>query len=122
MSLDAQGVAGHPVLVNSLGIVVVAGHGQSVMDAAHEAGYFWPTVCNGEASCATCVCVVDEGSENCGPMPADELETLTRSGLVQGGKRRLACRLTVTGPVTVTKGGVHPAQAPTPTWVAGSPR
>jgi hypothetical protein len=43
-------------------------------------------------------------------MPADEEETLTRTLVPLDGKRRLACRLTVTGPVTLKKRGVHPAE------------
>jgi len=43
-------------------------------------------------------------------MPEDERDTLDRTlGLVDG-TRRLACRLTVSGPVTLTKRGVHPVE------------
>ena len=49
------------------------------MAAAAAAGYGWPTVCESNASCGTCVSIVEEGAENCGPMPADEEETLTRT-------------------------------------------
>jgi 2Fe-2S ferredoxin len=84
--------------------------GQTVMAAAHEAGYVWPTECEANASCGLCVSIIREGVENCGPMPDDEVETLQRTmGAVDPG-RRLACRLTVTGPVTLTKRGVRPAE------------
>jgi hypothetical protein len=43
-------------------------------------------------------------------MPADEEETLTRTLVPLDGQRRLACRLTVTGPVTLKKRGVHKAE------------
>ena len=43
-------------------------------------------------------------------MPADEEETLTRTLVPLDGQRRLACRLTVTGPVTLKKRGVHLAE------------
>ena len=52
--------------------------------------------------------IVREGVENCGPMPEDERDTLLRTLGSLEGQRRLACRLTVTGPVTLTKRGVHP--------------
>jgi 2Fe-2S ferredoxin len=84
--------------------------GQTVMAAAHEAGYVWPTECEANASCGLCVSIIREGVENCGPMPDDEQETLQRTmGAVDPG-RRLACRLTVTGPVTLTKRGVRPTE------------
>lgn len=85
--------------------------GQSVMSAAHDAGYVWPTECEASAECGLCVSIIREGAENCGPMPDDERDTLQRTmGMVDSG-RRLACRLTVTGPVTLTKRGVRPAEA-----------
>lgn len=84
--------------------------GQTVMAAAHAAGYVWPTECEANASCGLCVSIIREGVENCGPMPDDEIETLQRTmGAVDPG-RRLACRLTVTGPVTLTKRGVRPSE------------
>lgn len=83
--------------------------GQSVMSAAHAAGYVWPTECEAAASCGLCVSIVREGAEHCGAMPDDERETLERTMGMVDPSRRLACRLTVTGPVTLTKRGVHPA-------------
>ena len=84
--------------------------GQTVMAAAHAAGYVWPTECEANASCGLCVSIIREGVGNCGPMPDDEIETLQRTmGAVDPG-RRLACRLTVTGPVTLTKRGVRPSE------------
>jgi 2Fe-2S ferredoxin len=82
--------------------------GQTVMAAALDAGYVWPTVCEGSASCGTCISVVKEGAENCAAMPDDELETLTRILVPLDGQRRLACRLQVTGPVTLNKRGIRP--------------
>jgi hypothetical protein len=40
-------------------------------------------------------------------MPDDERETLARTLVPLDGQRRLACRLTVNGPVTLSKRGVH---------------
>ena len=98
------------VRVLPLGIDLEVGDGVPVMTAARAAGYVWPTVCDASASCGTCVSIVREGLENCGPMPADEQETLVRTLGSADGQRRLACRLTVTGPVTITKRGVHPVE------------
>ena len=98
------------VSVQPLGIELEVAPEQTVMAAAAAAGYGWPTVCESNASCGTCVSIVEEGVENCGPMPADEEETLTRTLVPLDGQRRLACRLTVTGPVILKKRGVHKAE------------
>ena len=98
------------VTVLPLGIEFEVASDQTVMEAARIAGYGWPTVCEANASCGTCVSIVEEGVENCGSMPADEEETLTRTLVPLDGQRRLACRLTVTGPVTIKKRGVHLAE------------
>lgn len=82
--------------------------GQTVMATAHAAGYVWPTECEMDASCGLCVSIIREGLDNCGPIPDDEAETLTRTLGSMPADRRLACRLTVTGPVTLTKRGVRP--------------
>jgi 2Fe-2S ferredoxin len=98
------------VSVQPLGIELEVAPDQTVMAAAAAAGYGWPTVCESNASCGTCVSIVESGAENCGPMPSDEEETLTRTLVPLDGQRRLACRLTVTGPVTLKKRGVHKAE------------
>lgn len=96
------------VTVVPLGIDLEVAEGETVMEAARAAGYFWPTVCDANASCGTCVAVIEAGAENCGPMPEDERETLERTIGGLDGERRLICRLTVSGPVTVKKRGVRP--------------
>jgi ferredoxin len=93
------------VLPLGLDLEVVAG--ETVMTAAHTAGYTWPTECEAAASCGLCVSIIREGLANCGPVPDDERETLERTMGMFDESRRLACRLTVTGPVTLTKRGVH---------------
>ncbi|MCX6433911.1 MAG: 2Fe-2S iron-sulfur cluster-binding protein [Actinobacteria bacterium] len=98
------------VTVLPLGLVLELGPDETVMAAARAAGYGWPTVCDASASCGTCVSIIREGEANCGPMPDDERETLDRTLGSVDGDRRLACRLTVTGPVTLTKRGVHPIE------------
>lgn len=98
------------VSVQPLGLELDVAVGQTVMDAAHLAGYDWPTECGGAASCGMCVSIIREGVENCGTMPPDEIEALDRTMGAVDPTRRLACRLTVTGPVTLTKRGVRPAE------------
>jgi ferredoxin len=95
------------VHVDPIGIDLEVAAGQTVMAAARDAGYGWPTVCDASASCGTCVSIVKDGIDNCAEMPEDERETLTRTLVPLDGQRRLACRLTVTGPVTLSKRGVH---------------
>ena len=99
------------VHVDPIGIDLEVAPGVTVMTAARGAGFTWPTVCDGSASCGTCVSVVQDGLDNCGEMPADERETLTRTLVPLDGQRRLACRLTVTGPVSRKKRGVHAVEA-----------
>ncbi len=98
------------VTVLPLGLELEVPTGQSVMAAAHDAGYAWPTECQQSAECGLCVSIIRSGTENCGPMPEDEEATLLRTVGMVSPERRLACRLTVTGPVTLTKRGVRPIE------------
>jgi ferredoxin, 2Fe-2S len=98
------------ITVLPLGLTLDVEPGETVMAAARRAGYTWPTVCDASASCGTCVSIVRAGLSHCGPIPDDERETLTRTLGSVDGDRRLACRLTIDGDVTITKRGVHPAQ------------
>jgi 2Fe-2S ferredoxin len=95
------------VTVLPLGLELEVEDDQSVMVSAHQAGYIWPTECEGIASCGLCVSIIREGTENCGPMLDEERETLERTMGMIDSSRRLACRLLVTGPVTLTKRGVR---------------
>jgi 2Fe-2S ferredoxin len=85
--------------------------GQTIMDAAHEAGYFWPTTCGGEGICTTCACTVEEGNEHLDEMGRGERKTLAEErgeAVLASGRIRLACQARVHGEVTVTKRGVRP--------------
>jgi ferredoxin len=99
-----------PVTVLPLGVEIEVPEGQSVMMAAYAAGYDWPTECGGAAECGTCVAIIRDGLENCGSMPQDEVDALERTMGLADPSRRLACRLIVTGPVTLTKRGVRLAE------------
>ena len=95
------------VRVLPVGLELEVADDQTVMLAAHEAGYIWPTECEGMASCGLCASIIREGAENCTPMLDEERETLERTMGMIDSSRRLACRLCVTGPVTLTKRGVR---------------
>jgi ferredoxin len=98
------------VTVLPLGLELEVAEDQSVIVAAHQAGYIWPTECQGVASCGLCVSIIRDGAQNCGPMLDEERETLERTMGMIDSSRRLACRLLVTGPVTLTKRGVRPRE------------
>lgn len=98
------------VVVLPLGLELELAPGQTVMAAAAQAGYAWPTDCGGNADCGLCVSIIREGAENCVAMADEERETLERTMGTAEDARRLACRLCVTGPVTLTKRGVRPAE------------
>lgn len=81
------------------------------MDAAHDAGLFWPTTCGGQGICTTCTCAVESGAENLDEMGRAELKTLTADlseATIRSRRLRLACQARVSGDVTVTKRGVRP--------------
>ena len=86
--------------------LTVAG-GQTVFDAARQAGYRWPTICGGQGTCRTCFVRVAAGFEHCSPIAALEREGIEALRRPLDGHTRLACQLRVTGPVTVTKSGVR---------------
>ena len=99
------------VVVLPNGISFEAANGQTIMDAAHEAGLFWPTTCGGQGICTTCACVVEAGAENLDTMGRAELKTLTADlseTTVRARRLRLACQARVAGDVAVTKRGVRP--------------
>jgi ferredoxin, 2Fe-2S len=92
-------------------IMIETEDGQTIMDAAHDAGLFWPTTCGGEGICTTCACTVEHGVANLDPMGRGEQKTLSEDRdpkMLAGGKLRLACQARVRGDVTVTKRGVRP--------------
>lgn len=92
-------------------IVIPAEDGQTIMDAAHDAGYYWPTTCGGEGICTTCTCTVEDGIANLEQMGRGELKTLAEDrspAMLAGGRVRLACQARVHGDVIVTKRGVRP--------------
>ena len=99
------------VRVEPGGIEFEAADGQTVMDAAHDAGLYWPTTCGGQGICTSCACTIDDGAENLDPMSRSELRTLSEEmgeATVQARALRLACQARVLGDVVITKRGVRP--------------
>ncbi len=97
----------HTVAVRPADVEIEVRDGEDLFSAAQRLGYRWPTVCGGKATCRTCFVQVEEGAENCspvGPLEREGIEALRRP---VDGLTRLACRLRVEGPVTVTKRGVR---------------
>lgn len=97
------------VHVEPVGLTLRVAPGESVMTAAQRDGYSWPSICGGQAMCGACTVRVLAGAEHVDAPQAQEqarLKLLTRS------KDRLACQLTVTGPVTVFKRGVKAPPVP----------
>ena len=99
------------VTILPLECVIEAEAGQTVMDAAQEAGLYWPTTCGGKGICTSCACSVDSGDENMEPMGRAERKTLAEEvgeAAIEARRLRLACQAIVRGDVTVTKRGVRP--------------
>lgn len=99
----------HPVRVEPAGLDLVATDGQTLMEAARAAGYYWPTVCGGKGSCRTCFAAVLAGTEHLSPVQPWEAEGIEALALGPAEARtvRLACQARVRGPVTVRKLGVR---------------
>lgn len=96
------------VLVQPAGIELAVEDGETLFEAAERAGYRWPTICGGQGTCRTCFVHVREGFEHCSGMGPLEQEGIQALRQPLDGSVRLACRLQVTGPVTVTRRGVRP--------------
>jgi 2Fe-2S ferredoxin len=99
------------VHVEPVGVTFDLGEDESLMAAAQRAGYWWPTLCNGNAQCARCVVrVVD--SAGLAPPSAAELAALREirwHGGPEDPAERLACQLRIAEHATaeVHKRGVR---------------
>jgi 2Fe-2S ferredoxin len=98
------------VTIQPLGVTIDAERGQTIMDAAIAAGYYWPTSCGGKGECTTCAGMIERGMANLSPMGRYENFNLVR----QRGRNsltssiRLCCQARVEGDVEVRKPGVKP--------------
>jgi 2Fe-2S ferredoxin len=98
------------ILVQPSGVEFEAGIGDTIMDAAHAAGFYWPTTCGGQAICTTCLSEIVEGGEALADMGRSERKTLVeeRGEAILKRNVRLACQATVliNTAITVNKPGV----------------
>ena len=96
------------VLVQPLGVVFELAAGETLMSAAMRDGYYWPTICKGNAQCNRCAVRVVDGA-GLEPYSAVELAGLRsvkwRNG-VEDHDDRLACQLRAFGDAVVEKRGV----------------
>jgi 2Fe-2S ferredoxin len=89
--------------------------GETIMEAAHNNGLYWPTTCGGQGTCTTCLSEVVEGQEHLSEMGRNERKRLVeeRGEAFLRKPMRLACQASVVGNglITVTKAGVRQSDA-----------
>ena len=97
------------VTIKPLDIALDVEEGVTIMAAAQQQGYYWPTTCGGEGRCTTCACVVLQGMEQLSPRGRSETKVLTeeRGQAVLQQPVRLACQTQVFGDCVVEKSGVR---------------
>lgn len=95
--------------IRPLDIEIEVADGATIMGAAQDEGYYWPTTCGGEGRCTTCACIVVSGGEHLSPRGRSEERGLReeRGPRVLDGPLRLACQARVHGDVEVEKVGVR---------------
>lgn len=99
------------VRVEPIGAELDVRAGESVFEAALRQGLTWPTLCYGQARCTACALQVLDGHPATDPAGPEEQGVLRQLAQRRRGSvrdTRLACRLTVTGAVTVEKKGAKP--------------
>jgi 2Fe-2S ferredoxin len=97
-------------LIEPMGLELAVESGETLIEAAWRCGYYWPTVCYGQAQCTACVVKVTAGVDQLVDVADDEmaaLKTLPPLRLPDAVVRRLACRLQFEGSITVEKRGVQ---------------
>ena len=99
------------VTIRPLNVEIEVPEGETIMGAAQDQGYYWPTTCGGEGRCTTCACLVVSGLEHLSPRGRSEERVLSeeRGPGVLERPIRLACQTRVRGgDVEVEKPGVRP--------------
>ena len=100
----------HRVTVEPSGVAFDVAEGETVIQAAWRAGLYWPTVCNGQGSCRSCVLSVVTGPlSSVEPWEQEGLDAVTPTLPGHAGPYRLACQARPAGDVVVRKVGVRPA-------------
>ena len=96
------------VTVRPSGITFDAAEGETIMDAARAAGYWWPTSCGGKGECTTCAGMVLRGMQHLSAMGRYEELNLVRQRGRAALKQpiRLCCQARVYGEVEVQRPGV----------------
>jgi ferredoxin len=84
-------VAGRVTMLPS-GIEFAVAPGESIMAAAERAGFRWPTICGGQASCGVCAYQVMAGGDDLAVAEPIELELTTGMPVSARGPTRLACQ------------------------------
>jgi ferredoxin, 2Fe-2S len=84
--------------------------GEPLMRAAERLGYYWPTICHGQAVCTACWIEVEdvEACEAPGPVELNGLKLFERRSFYFGKHIRLACQARPVVDTVVTKRGVRP--------------
>ena len=85
---------------------------ETIIEAAWRNHYTWPTICNGQGSCKTCVCMVIDGADQLESIESYEAQGLAEIATTlpkRDGIWRLACQAKVHGDVRLRKVGVRPA-------------
>lgn len=93
-----------------LGVSFSVDEHETLMHAAQRHGYSWPTVCGGNAGCATCYVRVLEGMDSLSPPAKIERDALRRFRGIDVENQpefRLACQVLLSGPVSFRKVGVR---------------
>ena len=99
----------HTVKIEPSGLSVEVADGERLMQAAREAGFWWPNQCDMQCRCTGCFVTIVSGAEHLSAMGRAEAAALIN----QRGRNalenpvRLACQLGVYGDVTVRKTGVR---------------
>lgn len=108
--MTVDGSAPAEVLVEPSEVRLCLLEGESVIEAAWRAGYYWPTVCGGRAECTACFVEVVEGEDAAPPPDEREARQLERVRARVGGDAavRLACCFRPSGAAVVKKKGVRP--------------
>lgn len=98
------------VRVEPLNIEFESPPGETVMNAANAAGYWWPVGCNRNGECTNCAMEVVSGVGRLSRMGRFERANLVRQrgqASIQDPRLRLACQARVEGDVVVYKLGVR---------------
>lgn len=99
----------HTVTIEPSGLTVDVPDGERLMQAARDAGFWWPNQCDMQCRCTGCFVTIVSGAEHLSEMGRAEAEALInqRGRDALENPVRLACQLGVYGDVTVRKTGVR---------------